>query len=335
MRYSILIGLLAAVALPARAEIPLDVAEVVQGAQLLRDGRVIPLQMGQTLKDGDSIKTSDWRSSVTLHFVRDGVLTLGRSSQLFIDGASPSTLGRGEVLRAQLVRGELTLEAYPAHNTVPKDYRLNIGPFQVRALGADLCAHVDGESETVSLHQGALEITGSTGEQRLDFAGDCLQHRNGKPPRFLPGGETELRDRLLAADQGPANTANAPAAPANAVAAPTPTEIVVKESEPAPASVQRSTPVPTPVPVARKVTVDHKPHWVIVLATAHSRAAADDAAYKLAKRTLRTTVRDTGKGPQPFSITFGNFETKKEADQFAQKLRRKYKLRIVRIAAVS
>lgn len=353
MRYPILIGLLAAVALPAWADLPLDVAEVIQGAQLVRDGHAIPLQMGQALKDGDAIKTGDWRSSVTLHFVRDGVLTLGRSSQLLIDGASPASLGRGEVLRAQLVSGELTLDAYPAHNTVPKDYRLNIGQFQVRALGADLWAHVDGESATVCLHQGALEITSSSGEQRLDFAGDCLQNRNGKPPRFLPGGETELRDRLLAADPGPTNTASAAVASANAtmptdvaivaIAAKDPKSAPAAESAPhsVPASPVVSAPASAPVsapaltPVVSKVAVHRTPHWVIVLATTRSRAAADDAAYKLAKRTLRTTVRETGKASQPFSVTFGEFETKKEADQFAQKLRRKYHLKIIRIALAS
>lgn len=339
MRYSIVIGLLASFALPAWADLPLDVAEVVQGAQLVRNDRATPLQMGQPLKDGDTIKTGDWHSSVTLHFARDGVLTLGRSTQLFVDGASPSTLGRGEVLRAQLVRGELTLEAYPAHNTVPKDYRLNIGPFQVRALGADLWAYVDSDSETVCLHQGALEITGSTGEQRLDFAGDCLQHRGGKPPRFLPGGETELRDRLLSADQSQANAASPAAAPADAATSAPLLETTIKTSTPAPAvaAPQSSTIAPEPalVPAASKVTIKRTPHWVIVLATAHTRAAADDAAYKLAKRTLRTTVRETGRTKQPFSVTFGEFATKKEADQFAKKLRSKYHLKVIRIAVIS
>lgn len=337
MRYSILIGLLAAVALPAWAELPLDVAEVVQNGQLVRDGRATALGPRQPLKEGDVIKTGDWRSSVTLHFVQDGVLTLGRNSQLLIDGASPSSHGRGEVLRAQLLRGELTLEAYPAHNTVPKDYRLNVGPFQVRALGADLWAYVDGESETVCLHQGALEITGSTGEQRLDFAGDCLQHHNGGPPRFLPGGETELRDRLLSAEQTPVNPVSTSVMSPLATA-PARVETLAQAPEPEPAStpapVLTKATVPAPPTAARKV-IDRTPHWVIVLATARTRAAAEDTAYKLAKRTLRTTVRETGKAPQPFSVTFGEFETKKEAEQFAKKLRSKYRLKVIRIAVVS
>ncbi|GEM_PF-6832717 len=340
MRYSILIGLLAAVTLPAWAELPLNVAEVVQNGQLVRDGRATALGPRQPLKEGDVIKTGDWRSSVTLHFVQDGVLTLGRNSQLLIDGASPSSHGRGEVLRAQLLRGELTLEAYPAHNTVPKDYRLNVGPFQVRALGADLWAYIDGESETVCLHQGALEITSNTGEQRLDFAGDCLQRRGDAPPRFLPGGETEFRDRLLSAEQNPV-TPTRPSVMSASEAAPARAEITLKAPAPEPASTPAPVLTKSPAPAPAAAVVPHKivsrnpPHWVIVLATARSRAAAEDTAYKLAKRTLRTTVRETGKAPQPFSVTFGEFATKKEAEQFAKKLRGKYRLKIVRIAVVS
>ncbi len=343
MHHLILIGLLAAVALPARAEIPLDVAEVVQTAQLVRNGHATPLQMRQPLTDGDAIRTGDWRSSVTLHFVRDGVLTLGPSSELFVDGASPPSLGRGDVLRAQLVRGELTLEAYPPSNTVPKDYRLTIGPLQVRALGADLWAYVNSNSETVCVHQGALEITSSAGQQRLDFAGDCLQHKIGRPPQIMPGAETELRDRLLVAEQSPANAGASPAAAS--VMAPVSMPVAAKASTPAPAApvaatVAASAPVPASVPMPasdpapRRAIAKAVPRWIIVLATARSRADAEDAAYKFAKRTLRTTVRETGKAP-PFSVTFGDFATKKEADQFAQKLRRKYRLKIIRVAALS
>lgn len=337
MRYPVVIGLLASFALPAWADLPLDVAEVVQGAQLIRNDRATPLQMGQPLQDGDTIKSGDWRSSVTLHFVRDGVLTLGRSSQLFIDGSSPSTLGRGEVLRAQLVRGELTLDAYPAHNTVPKDYRLNIGPFQVRALGADLWAFVDSDSATVCLHQGALEITSSSGDQRLDFAGDCLQHQNGKPPRFLPGGETELRDRLLTADQSQPNAASTTAGANNATMPASPTEVAANTPIPPPPSTPPAATeaTPAPAPATHRVATVRNPRWVIVLATARNRTAADDAAYKLGKRTLRTTVRETGRVKEPFSVTFGEFSTKREADQFAKKLRSKYHLKVIRIAVIS
>ncbi len=332
MRYTILIGLLAAVALPAHAEIPLDAAEVIQPAELVRNNHTVALQSRQALAEGDTIKTGGGRASVIMHFVRDGVLTLGSSSQLFVHGASPPSLGRGDVLRVQLVRGELTLESYPASNTVPKDYRLNIGPLQVRALGADLWAYANSEGEAVCLHQGAVEITGSTGEQRLDFAGDCLQHKTGRPPQILPGGETELKDRLLTAEQYTADASEAPSAPIGATAAaispPTST------STPAPAPAPAPSHAPAPAPSPHKV-IDTSPHWVVVIATARSRAAAEATAYKLARRTLRTTVRETGKAPTPFSVTFGDFETQKEANQFAKKLQHKYRLKIIRVAALS
>ncbi|MES2490415.1 MAG: SPOR domain-containing protein [Pseudomonadota bacterium] len=324
MRYTILIGLLAAIALPARAEIPLDAAEVIQPVQLIRGNHTTALQARQTLAESDIIKTGGNRAAVTLHFARDGILTLGSSSQLLIHGASPANLGRGEVLRAQLVRGELTLEAYPASNTVPKDYRLNIGPLQVRALGADLWAYVSSVGEAVCLHQGALEITGSAGEQRLDFAGDCLLHRAGGPLQFMPGGEPELKDRLLTAEQSTVDIAEAELRPVNVT---TPVKV---QLTPTPAAA----PAPAPAPAPHKA-VNTSPQWVVVLATARSRAAADDIAFKLGKRTLRTTVRETGKPQAPFSVTFGSFATQKEATQFSKKLQRKYHLKVIRVAALS
>lgn len=324
MHYSILIGLLAAIALPARAEIPLDAAEVMPPTQLIRNNHTTALLPRQPLAEGDAIKTGGYRASVVMHFVHDGVLTLGSHSQLLIHGVSPPSLGRGDVLRIQLLHGELTLESYPASNTVPKDYRLTIGPLQVRALGADLWAYASSEGEAVCLHQGAVEITGNAGEQRLDFAGDCLQHRTGGPLQFLQGGETELKDRLLTAESSTADTAESELSP---ISTPTITKSQVA-----------STPTATPAPVSppsKVVTAATATHWVVVLATTRSRAAADDIAYKLAKRTLRTTVHETGKAPTPFSVTFGAFATQKEATEFSKKLQRKYGLKIIRVAALS
>lgn len=320
MRYTILIGLLATIALPARAEIPLDAAEVIQPVQLIRGNHTTALQARQTLAEGDTIKTGGHRASVAMHFVHDGVLTLGSHSQLIINGASPPSLGRGDVLRLQLLRGELTLEAYPASNTVAKDYRLTIGPLQVRALGADMWAHASSDGEAICLHQGAVEITGTAGEQRLDFAGDCLQHRTGGPLQFLQGGETELKDRLLTADQ---NTGDSADAELSSIGVTTQAKI---QTAPIPTAAVAPTP---------HQAVDTSPHWVVVIATAQSRAAADGIAYKLAKRTLRTTVRETGKASAPFSVTFGDFVTQKEAIQFSKKLQGKYHLKIIRVAALS
>lgn len=320
MRYTILIGLLAAIALPARAEIPLDAAEVIQPALLIRGNNTTALQPRQTLAEGDIIKTGGSRASAVLHFVRDGILTVGSSSELVIHGASPASLGRGEVLQVQLLRGELTLEAYPASNTVPKDYRLNIGPLQVRALGADMWAFASSEGEAVCLHQGAVEITGAAGEMRLDFAGDCLRHRPGRPLQFLQGGETELRDRLLAAEQSTKDAAEAAVA--------TPIGVTTAAVPPVPPPTLAVTPTQQKVITASQ-------RWVIVLATTQSRSAANDIAYKLGKRTLRTTIRETGKASAPFSVTFGDFATEKAAIEFSKKLQRKYRLKIIRIAALS
>lgn len=343
MRYLILIGLLAAVALPARAEIPLEPANITLFSQLERDGHTTPLQLRQPLNDGDIIRTGDGHGSVELHFVRDGVLTLGRNSELFVYGASPPSLGRGDVLRVQLVHGELTLEAYPPAGAIPKDYRVNIGPLQVRALGADMWAYANGDTQAVCLHQGAVEITGSAGEQRLDFVGDCVKHRNGEPLQAMPGGETELKDRLLTPEQNAAKATTIAVVPANEpasnpvdVTAPAPASVITQIPVRPAAAAPASSPAPVIVPAtAKKPIIDSAPRWVIVMATAHTRTAANDLVYKFGKQTLRTTVRETGKPEQAFSVTFGDFASKKEAEQFAQKLRRKYRIKTVRIAALS
>lgn len=335
----ILIGLLAAIALPAQAEIPLEASNIISYAQLERGGHTSTLQLRQPLTDGDIIRTGDARASVELHFVRDGVVTLGGNSQLFVYGASPPSLGRGDVLRIQLVHGELTLEAYPPSNTVPKDYRVNVGPLQVRALGADMWAYSSGDSQIVCLHQGAVEITGSAGEQRLDFVGDCVKHKNGEPLQVMPGGETELKDRMLTAEQSAAKATMIAVVPADEPSAKL-VDALLKAPAPAAttvAVVPASPPAAAPAPIAtpKKAVSNSAPSWVIVMATARSRTTADDLVYKFGKRTLRTTVRETGKGAQPFSVTFGDFATRKEAEQFAQKLQRKYHIKIVRIVALS
>lgn len=333
MRYLIMTGLLAAFSLSARAEIPLEAASVTPYVQLERGGHMTPLQPNQRLNDGDVIRTGDGRSSTELHFARDGILTLGSNGQLFVYGASPPSLGRGAVLRAQLIRGELTLEAYPPSGAVPKDYRINVGPLQVRALGADMWAYSGSDIQAVCVHQGAVEITGGAGEQRLDFAGDCVKHRNGEPLQAMPGGETELKDRLLAAEPSTPKAAAIVVVPANEASqklVDAPLESPAPSLEPTRTSMAAASQV-----AAKKPVVNNIPRWVIIMALARNRSAADDLAYKFGKRTLRTTVRETGKMPQPFSITFGDFANKKEAENFAQKLKRKYHIKIVRVAALT
>ena len=216
MRHTILtslFGLLATLAQPAWATIPLVPVGISPPAQLIRDNRAVSLQAHQSLDEGDIIKTGN-NASVMMYFADDGVITLGSNSYLFAHSASPPILGRGAVLRIQLLRGELTLDAYPAGKSVPKDYRLNIGPLRIRALGADLWAHTNSKSETVCLHQGAVEITGTAGDQRLDIPGQCLQHQANGSLHILEGAETELKNRLLGTTKSAADVAQTPPAPA-------------------------------------------------------------------------------------------------------------------------
>lgn len=201
MRFTIRISLLALAitTLPVRAEIPLVTANIAFYAQLNRDDRTTRLQANQALDEGDTVRTSSGPVGAILHFADDGIVTLGGFSQLFIQGADPANLGRGEVLRAQLLRGEITLDAYPPAKVVPKDYRINVGSLKIRALGADMWAAINSGGEAVCLRKGALEIESLAGHQRLDINGDCLQQRNGKPLEILSDAEAELKSRMIVA----------------------------------------------------------------------------------------------------------------------------------------
>lgn len=320
MRHTILISLIAILALPTWAalpeETPFETGFVTLPAQLVRDGHTTTLLPRKTLEEGDVIKTGD-RASVEMHFIRDGVIKLDSNSQLFVHSASPPSLGRGPVLRVQLLRGELTLEAYPASNTIAQDFRLNVGVLQIRALGADVWAFANSEGEAACLHQGAVEITGSAGEQRLDIAGQCVDHRNGGPIQVVAGPEVDLKNRLLIAEKNAVDK----------VAALEPADDVVKD-QPAPA------PAPTPAPAPQKSGPAIQ-HWVVIVASTGNKASAEKVMGQLRRKNLKSTIRETGKPQTPFSVTFGDFPKRSEAEEAAHKLQRKYGLKIVRIAQLS
>ena len=311
--------LLAAIVLPARAGIPLETGPVNLPVQLVRDGRTTMLVPHKSLAPGDIVKTGN-RASAELHFAGDGIITLGGNSQLYIHSASPPSMGYGAILRLQLLNGDLTLDAYPASNTIAQDYRLNVGVMQVRALGADLWAFNSGNVAAVCLRQGAVEITGSAGAQRLDIVGQCAEHPIGDGINLLPPGQAEaLKTHLLGTEQPDSSLSAA----ATSIDDHAPTPQLVATPDPAP-------PVSKPA-----VTRDSGHHWVVVVAAARDRHAAEIVAAKMRGRNLKSTIRETGKSANPFSVTFGDFSSRGEAKDAAHKLAMRYGFKSVRVAALA
>jgi hypothetical protein len=301
MRHLILISLLAAITPSAWAQIPLETEEVVLPAQLEHDGRTVTLLPRKPVAEGDTIRTGD-RASVNLRFARDGVITLGNASQLFIHSAAPASPGRGALLRLQLLRGELTLDAYPASHTFAQDYRLNLGPLRVRALGADLWAYASDAGEAICLRQGALEITGEAGEQRLDLPGQCLQHSAGGEPKLVQATETDLKAHLLGTGQNAG-------------------------TEPEPV-------IAVPLTATEKSAPEGGKHWTVVVASLPDQSSAKGLARTLRQHGLTTEIRAAGASPSTFRVTYGEYPDRKAASQVAQQLRRDQQIKDAWVAVL-
>lgn len=292
------IALLAAT-LPAAAQIPLESAQVVPPASIIRDGTRTGLKSHQLVAAGDSIQTGS-NGNANLRFAGDGVVSVGNASQLFIHSAEPPIAGRGALLRLQLLHGELALEAYPAANTLPQDYRLNLGPLRVRALGADLWAYASDSGEAVCLRQGALEVVGDAGAQRLDVPGDCLLHSTGGALLAQHAEEANLKARLL---DGPGDEGIADAT----LAAP--------EATPPKKSAGAK-------------------HWTVIVASFPDRLTAEGIARRLGGKGLNAEVRTSENAAANYRVSIGEYRSRNEASRAALQLQRKHHLQGAWVAAI-
>jgi hypothetical protein len=298
MHRLLVIGLLAA-ALPARAQLTLESAQVVPPASIIHDGTRAGLKSRQLVATGDSIRTGG-NGTVNLRFAGDGVLSVGNASQLFIHSAEPAIPGRGALLRLQLLHGELALEAYPAANSPPQDYRLNLGPLRVRALGADLWAYASDSGEVVCLRQGALEVVGDAGAQRLDVPGDCLLHNTGGALLAQHVEEANLKARLLdgTGADGVADTA---------------------------LSAPDATP-PKKLAGAKR--------WAVVVASFPDRSTAEGIVRKLSKQGLSAEIRAGENAAANYRVSVGDYRSRNEASRAALQLQRKHHLKGAWVAAI-
>lgn len=294
----ILLVLLLAAPLAVQAQTPLQTVSVTPPAQLLHEDDLGPLLPQQPVTGGDTLRTGP-HGSAGLQLGGDSVFTLDERSVVFIHSLDEAVPGRGPLLRLQLLTGALELDAYPASNRPPHDYRINLGPLRLRALGADLWAYVGSLGEGVCLHQGALEITGEVGAQRLDRAGDCVQHDAGADGlRLLPQGEAELKARLLAARAAPPQAAapSPAASPPDAVTPPAPR------------------------------------HWSVALATLADRPGAERVARRLKAEGLDCQV-EAATAPGTYRVVTGTYASRMEAAQAAERLRQRHRLKHVGVFA--
>jgi hypothetical protein len=297
--HRLLVITLLATALPATAQIPLESVQVVPPASIIHDGARAGLRSRQLVAAGDNVQTGG-NGTANLRFAGDGVLTLGNASQLFIHSAEPAIPGRGALLRLQLLHGELALEAYPAANTLPQDYRLNLGPLRVRALGADLWAFASDGGEAVCLRQGALEVVGDAGSQRLDVPGDCLLHSTGGALLAQHVEEANLKAHLQEGpgDEGIADTALA-----------------------------------APEATPPKNSAGAK-HWTVVVASFPDRPSAEGIVGKLSRQGLAAEIRASENAAANYRVSIGEYRNRKEASRAALQLQRKHRLKGAWVAAI-
>lgn len=295
------LALLLAAPLAVEAQTLLQTVRVTPPAQLLHEDDLGPLPPHATIVGGDTLRTGP-QGSAGLQLGGDSVFTLGERSVVFIHSLDEAASGLGPLLRLQLLTGDLELDAYPAANRPPHDYRINLGPLRLRALGADLWAYVSARGEGVCLHQGALEITGEAGAQRLDRVGDCVQHdAGGDGLRLLPQGEAELKERLLATRAAPQ--------PAAAAA-------------PSPAAAETPDAVTPPAPA----------HWRVALATLADRPGAERVARRLKSEGLACQV-EAATAPGTYRVVAGTYSSRAEATQAAARWRQRHRLKHVGVFA--
>lgn len=295
---------LVGIPLVAGAQPALQSISVAPPATLIHAGKAAALSARASIASGDLLRTGP-RGSAGLQMAGDSVVTLGDSSELFVHSMGPPSQGRGPLLRLQLLRGDIVLEAYPPAKALPHDYRINLGPLRVRALGADLWAYANAKSEGVCLHQGAIEITGAAGVQRLDVAGDCVQHDSVRGTlELLSQAETQLKDDLL--NFAPIGSeAATPVSPALAAAPAS-----------APSAAQ-------PTAVAR---------WTVVLASLPDLHSAEQAARLFERQGLSVRIVEVSR-PHAFRLISGDYGQRLQASRAAVRLRKQHRLEHAWVAA--
>jgi hypothetical protein len=317
------------IALPAAAQIPLEVIRVTPPAELRSSqGLSSPIQAHNSVDEGDRVITgSDGRLS--LQFAQQSMITLGENSELYIHSADPPDIGQGAVMRVQLGHGDLQIDARPAEGALPQDFRINLGSLTMRILGGYVWATADDKGETICLLEGAVEINNGTVRHRLDGRNDCLGHRLDSNEVRIMTSTPEVMQALLARTAFDASKRVAMSAlPQHQAMAPAnrPKTVTAQRAVPAeiarPADDSEPAAAPTKSKSAKKTgQASGGGGWTVVVASLNDAAAAERLKRQLAGDGLDSALQPSSADPTRQQVVVGNYADQADARREAAKLK--------------
>lgn len=339
----------------AAPPLPLEAQRVAPPVQILHLNKKLPLLPKRQLEPADRIITGrNGRAALLLE--NAGQLVLGDDSELYIHSAEPSAENHGALARMALMRGSLRMDSTARPNKLPQDMRLNVGILRVRVYGSEVWANVEpGQSQTVCLLQGSVEILSDVGNELLDNPGDCFRYGNNNVRMKLrPDTDATLARKLsrtaFAGETVPGTPPVTVAAPVDNAMPPTPimptAEIPVAAAPVLPALPPAPAPVVAPAPPAPVVAISEPlpapaadvevfvppapatapsaASWTVVVATVKSEAGAAREAARLLAKGYAAQVQRSDKGL--YRVCVGHFGSRDLAKSYAMDIKKKEKL---------
>lgn len=319
------------IALPAAAQIPLEVIRVTAPAELRSSqGLSSSVQAHNSVDEGDRVITgSNGRAS--LQFAQQSMITLGENSELYIHSADPPDVGQGAVMRVQLAHGDLQIDARPAEGALPQDFRINLGSLTMRVLGGYVWATADDKGETICLLEGAVEINNGAARHRLDGRNDCLGHRLDSNEVRIMTSTPEVMQALLARTAFDAQKSLAMSAlPQHQAMAPANRPKIVEQQQRAvPKQIARPVPPDAPAATAppKSTTATAAASspaaggWTVVVASLSDADAAERMKRKLAGDGLDAALQASSADPTRKQVIIGNYADQAGARREAAKLK--------------
>jgi hypothetical protein len=318
-------------ALPAAAQIPLEVIRVTAPVELRTQGLSSSIQPHNSVDEGDRVVTGR-NGRASLQFAQQSMITLGENSELYIHSADPPDAGQGAVMRMQLTHGDLLLDARSTENVPPQDFRINLGSLTVRVLGGYVWATTDDSGETLCLLEGAAEITNGDTKHRLDGRNDCLGHRLDTNEVRIMTSTPEVMQALLArtAFDAPKGVA-ASALPQHLAMAPANrTKAMERRTLPNTRPIAIAAPAPDAAPAkavaSRKsslatITAPSGGGWTVVVASLNDADAAEHMKRQLAGEGLDAALQASAADPTRKQVIIGNYNNRTDAQREAGKLK--------------
>lgn len=146
---------------PAPASTPTVVARValaVGQAQLITEsGQTQTLQRGQTLHEGDRLRTGE-DGMLMLVFIDQGRVALRPSSELLIQKYRYDPQGQDSQLQLELIKGTVRQISGQAAHQQPERYRLNTPVAAIGVRGTDFLARAEANAVRTYVHEGAITM---------------------------------------------------------------------------------------------------------------------------------------------------------------------------------